>query len=144
MRINPWIINLTHIITTTQAIGDKPPPITVLAFFARRFLLLAGSFLQPIYRYSLPTAGWSTYPSEIENSNLIYDRNLVGATSALQPDDQILAVEALGMRGQSTVHYVPPPAQWKTGQVDQRTSICTDRNDAAETTTSPDRCRLRP
>ena len=65
--------------------------------FALLLLLLDTG--QIIYRYTLPTDGWSIYTEEIVESIYLFDSNLVGAPSDLQTADGLLAVDNIPLVG---------------------------------------------
>ena len=75
--------------------------------------LITLSLAQLLYRFTLPTEGWVVTPVRFFSPELIYQTNLAGAASRLQPGDLLLAVGSLPV-GQS-----PPgvrPANWVVGQ----------------------------
>ena len=92
-------------------------PRTAWFIAAAALLLLTASVAQLIYRATLPTDGWSVYTIDVEESNWYLDANLVGAASALQPGDAILAVNGRSVTGNATNDYLPPPTGWQVGQM---------------------------
>ncbi len=78
-------------------------------------LLLLGVF-QVLYRYTLPTDGWSVYTEEVTDTVFIYWQNLVGAPSELQQGDGVLAVDGVPVAGAATSQYIPPPPGWQAGE----------------------------
>ncbi len=81
------------------------------------------STIQVIYRFTLPTDGWSVYFSDLEQPDWIYDRNLTGTPSPLQQDDTLLAVDGQSMRGLATNISSSPPANWIAGRSVQMTVL---------------------
>jgi hypothetical protein len=81
--------------------------------------LLAGSLLQLLYRYTLPTDGWVVVTTEIGDPSWIYWQNLVGAPTEVQRGDLLLAVEGIDVTGQSSTDSIPPPPGWQSGQTVQ-------------------------
>jgi hypothetical protein len=69
------------------------------------------------YRFTLPTDGWrSAEPEEFDSFGFIYDANIMGAPSGLQPDDWLIAVDGLSLAEGSvttgwTLHDV-----WQAGR----------------------------
>jgi len=84
----------------------------VLAFALALLLFSAG---QLAYRFTLPTDGWSVYTEDVADSNWIYDANLVGAPSELQPGDSPLIVGGVSVQGTASSAYRSPPPGWKPG-----------------------------
>lgn len=82
-------------------------------------LLLAGSLLQLLYRYRLPTDGWYMVTTELDDSSWVFWHNLVGAPSALQQGDLLLSVEGVDLTGQASMNYSEPPPNWQVGQAVQ-------------------------
>ncbi|MEZ4767877.1 MAG: hypothetical protein R2844_05560 [Caldilineales bacterium] len=85
----------------------------MVAAFALGLLLLSAANL--VYRYTLPTDGWSVSTTDITPANWVYEVNLVGAESALEAGDELLAVEGRSVRGTATSEYVDPPPAGKQG-----------------------------
>jgi hypothetical protein len=85
----------------------------VLAFVLGLVLLSAA---QLVFRYTLPTDGWSVYTTQVDQADWVYSSNLVGAPSGLQQNDALLAVDDLSMQGSATSYAVPPPPGWVAGQ----------------------------
>jgi hypothetical protein len=79
-------------------------------------LLLLIGIAQLLYRYTLPTDGWSVYTEEIDESIYIFDRNLVGAASEIKTNDGILAVDGVAVQGSAASNYIPAPSGWQVGQ----------------------------
>jgi hypothetical protein len=77
--------------------------------------MLLGVF-QVLYRYTLPTDGWSVYTEEIADTTFVYWQNLVGAPSELQQGDGVLGVNDVPVAGKATSGYVPPPPGWQAGE----------------------------
>jgi hypothetical protein len=77
--------------------------------------LLVLSTAQLAYRFTLPTDGWVVVTQDLEDSNWIYYDNLVGAKSGLQPEDMILSVEGVSLRGSATFAHVAAPNGWRAG-----------------------------
>jgi hypothetical protein len=82
-------------------------------------LLIAGSVGQVAYRFTLPTDGWSVMsggPTEAEDANWTYLRNLVGVPSPLQENDVVLAVEGQTVRDTASYDTLTSPPNWAAGQ----------------------------
>jgi hypothetical protein len=82
--------------------------------------LVALSLAQLLYRFTLPTDGWSVTKVPFFGPEQIYQTNLAGAASKLQPGDHLLAV------GGVPVAEIPPgarPADWVAGQTVQVTVL---------------------
>jgi|GEM_PF-156235 len=85
--------------------------------------LITLSLAQFLYRFTLPTDGWSVTKVPVFGPEQIYQTNLAGAASQLQPGDYLLAV------GGVPVAEIPPgarPADWVTGQTVQLTVLRAD------------------
>jgi hypothetical protein len=78
-------------------------------------LLVGLSVAQIVYRFTLPTDGWSVYTTEAVQSEWNLDANLVGAPSELRPNDVLLAVEGRSVQGTATSAYLEPPPEWQAG-----------------------------
>ncbi len=49
-----------------------------------------------LYRYTLPTDGWLAFmPDDINSTGYIYEKNILGAVSGLQPGDYVITVNAI-------------------------------------------------
>jgi hypothetical protein len=70
---------------------------------------------QLIYRYTLPTDGWGVYTQEAVETNWVYDTNLAGAPSGLQPGDVLLSVDGVPVNNTASSVYVAAPAGWRIG-----------------------------
>jgi len=57
--------------------------------------LLVFSFAATFYRFALPTDGWLAVESEEANIGYIYQENIMGVASELQPGDNLVAVEGI-------------------------------------------------
>jgi hypothetical protein len=79
-------------------------------------VLLVTSLAQLLYRYTLPSDGWSIYTEDVEEANWKYDINLVGAASGLQSNDELLAVDDHSVSGTASLVYVAPPENWQVGK----------------------------
>ncbi len=81
--------------------------------------LIALNLTQLLYRLTLPTDGWVMTGTSI-NPEVIYQTNLAGGASLLQPADQLLAVG-----GVPVIQYRPGvrPADWVPGQTVQITVL---------------------
>jgi len=90
------------------------PASLLVAGFAL-FLLLLG-IGQLLYRYTLPTDGWSEYTEEIEETTWKMYENLVGADSELQVDDGLLAVDDVQVHGTATSQWISAPQSWQVGR----------------------------
>ena len=65
-------------------------------------LLLASSLATTIHRLTLPTDGWlSKEPDEANSIGYIYEENVIGAISELQPGDHLVAVEGASLNNAS-------------------------------------------
>jgi hypothetical protein len=78
-------------------------------------LLVGLSVAQIVYRFTLPTDGWSVYTTEAVQSEWNTYANLVGAPSELRPYDALLAVEGRSIQGTATSAYLEPPPGWQAG-----------------------------
>lgn len=87
----------------------------VLAFALGLVLLSAA---QLAYRFTLPTDGWSVYTEEVADlqGTWVYDANLVGAPSAIQAGDKLLAVNGVSLQSMAMVDNVPTPPNWGAGR----------------------------
>ena len=75
--------------------------------------LITLSLAQLLYRFTLPTEGWVVTGVSVLSPEQLYQTNLAGAASQLQPGDHLLAV------GGVPVGQRPPgerPASWVAGQ----------------------------
>jgi hypothetical protein len=89
----------------------------VLALVLGLIILSLGQLL---YRFTLPTDGWSVTKVPFFSPEHIYQTNLAGAASQLQPGDRLLAV------GGVPIVEIPPgarPADWVAGQTVQATVL---------------------
>jgi len=77
--------------------------------------LLVLSIANLVYRYTLPTDGWSVYTTDIDPANWVYWVNLVGAPSGLMVGDELLAVDGRSVAGAATAAYVEAPPGWQAG-----------------------------
>jgi hypothetical protein len=82
-------------------------------------LLVIVSTAQIAYRFTLPTDGWEVYTTELEHSNWVFWKNLVGAPSALQPGDELLAVEGQSVVDTASIDPLPAPPRWQISQTVQ-------------------------
>lgn len=82
---------------------------------AAGLFLIVGGLAQLAYRFTLPTLGWSVYTIEVDDSDLYFAENLVGASSALQPEDALVEVAGVPGRAFTGLQLVPPPAGWEAG-----------------------------
>ena len=69
----------------------RPPAAWVVLLFS--LALIAGSAAQIAYRATLPTEGW-TYTSgdDFDATSIIFDRNVLGAPSPLEPGDELISI----------------------------------------------------
>jgi len=79
-------------------------------------LLLLVGVGQLLYRFTLPTDGWSVYTEEVAETIYIYDQNLVGAASELRTGNAVLAVDGVPVQGFATSRYISAPSGWQVGQ----------------------------
>jgi hypothetical protein len=68
-----------------------------------------------LYRFTLPTDGWSVTFGSLSDNTWLYLENLVGAPSQLQPLDELVAVEDLDLRQVPTSMGLPAPTEWVAG-----------------------------
>ena len=69
-----------------------------------------------VYRLSLPTDGWrSREPEEIDSVGYIYEANIMGLPSGLQPDDHLIAVEGLSLADSSVAALWSLNDAWQVG-----------------------------
>lgn len=105
-----------HMTTATDKLSQEtrftPAAWGVLAFALALLLFSVG---QLAYRFTLPTDGWSVYTEEVAETNWIYDANLVGAPSELQPGDSPLIVGGVSVQGTASSTYRPAPPGWEPG-----------------------------
>jgi hypothetical protein len=121
-----------------------------LIFTATIFVLATGFIA---YRFSLPTDGWlSGEPDEIDSVGYIYEANIIGVPSGLQPGDHLVAVEGIALaetgfpdllslkdswragntvrytvlRGEQTVELDVPLTHWDVGQYLRETQSAAD------------------
>src|SRR5262249_46407469 len=90
----------------------------LLAIAVAMLLLSLGSL---IYRFTLPTDGWYvTEPVGLDSFGFIYTENLIGARSALEPGDHLIAVN-----GSSLARDLPQSlgASWRVGQTMRYTVV---------------------
>ena len=60
--------------------------------------LLIFAFSSTIYRFTLPTDGWlSAEPESFDSYGFIYQRDIMGSPSALQPGDHLVAVGGVSL-----------------------------------------------
>ncbi len=90
-------------------------PVAWLVLIFALLLLLLGT-AQLLYRYTLPTDGWSVYTEEIAETIFLFDHNLVGAVSELQTGDGILAVNGVSVQGSATSRPIDAPPGWEIGR----------------------------
>jgi hypothetical protein len=104
---------------------DEPSPepgrfsASAIVVLTAAALLIVLSAAQTAYRFTLPTDGWLVYTTELEHSNWVFWGNLVGAPSALQPEDELLAVEGQSVVDTASMDPVPAPPRWQIGQTVQ-------------------------
>ncbi len=92
---------------------------SAIAALTAAVLLIIVSTAQIAYRFTLPTDGWEVYTTELEHSNWVFWKNLVGAPSALQPEDELLAVEGQSVVDTASIDPLTAPPRWQTGQTVQ-------------------------
>ena len=81
--------------------------------------LLIFAFSSTIYRFTLPTDGWlSAEPEGFDSYGFIYQRDIMGSPSALQPGDQLVAVGGVSLVQNS------PAALWPLSPGWQESSTC--------------------
>jgi hypothetical protein len=81
--------------------------------FALAIILLSAA--QVLYRFTLPTDGWSVIFGSLSDNTWLYVDNLVGAPSPLQSLDELIAVEDLSLTHMSANSPMQPPANWVVG-----------------------------
>jgi hypothetical protein len=96
----------------------------LLLVFAGGFLLL--SIAQVVYRFTLPTDGWSVYTTDLETEDWIFDINLVGAPSGLQPGDRLISIGDPPAQVTGSLASQTPPNNWEAGKTVQ---MIVQRND---------------
>jgi hypothetical protein len=85
------------------------------------YLILTGALLlvalgSVVYRLSLPTDGWqSREPEEIGAVGFIYEANIMGRPSGLQPNDYLIAVEGQSLADSSTTALWALRDGWQAG-----------------------------
>jgi len=84
--------------------------------FLTGLLLIAGAMITIAYSFTLPTDGWSVYTTELEDSNWLFDANLVGAPSELQSGDELLSIDGLSLKGTASLSSALAPANWVVGK----------------------------
>jgi hypothetical protein len=77
-------------------------------------LLIGMGIFTIIYRYLLPTDGWS-YQSSVTNQVLAFDVNLVGARSELRAGDILTAVNGIAAEQILKDVYHQTPPNWRVG-----------------------------
>jgi signal transduction histidine kinase len=87
-------------------------------------LLLFISVAQKVYRFTLPTDGFSTHAAEISNAPIFQD-NLLGFPSPLQKGDEFIAVNGVSydMRVRSSMLLRPESRTLKAGDTAQYTVL---------------------
>ena len=88
---------------------------------ARWHLILMAALLlfavsSAIYFFTLPTDGWlAAEPAEFNSYGFIYQRDIMGAPSALQPGDHLVAVDGVSLAQASQAALWPLRVTWKAG-----------------------------
>jgi hypothetical protein len=106
--------------------NDRITRSAVLALLFALALVFA-STVQLIYRFTLPTDGWSVNTTELDSPDWIYDRDLVGSPSNLEPGDELLEVGNRSVRGIASNQPVAAPENWVAGQTIQMTVLRNQR-----------------
>lgn len=76
--------------------------------------LLIFAFSSTIYRFTLPTDGWlSAEPEGFDSYGFIYQRDIMGSPSALQPGDQLIAVGGVSLVQNSPAALWPLSPCWQ-------------------------------
>ena len=76
--------------------------------------LLIFAFSSTIYRFTLPTDGWlSAEPEGFDSYGFIYQRDIMGSPSALQPGDQLIAVGGVSLVQNSPAALWPLSPGWQ-------------------------------
>lgn len=78
-------------------------------------LLLVGGVAQKAYRLSLPTTGWSS-SDQIDTGRPVFEQNLLGKPSPLQPGDVFVAVEGVSFDELGRHMLAKPPATFEAGE----------------------------
>src|SRR6266849_3689293 len=67
-----------------------------------------------LYFFTLPTDGWFAVPApDFGDGSVIYRQNLLGAPSALQPGDQVIAIEGIPVTQQDLSALAD---RWRVGE----------------------------
>ncbi len=84
-------------------------------------LFLLTDIAQLVYRYTLPTDGWSVQNVGDNAYVWVYGTNLVGAPSGVLPGDVIQSVDGQVVAGQKShitgiLDFIPAPPNWQVGK----------------------------
>ncbi len=107
----------------TSTVEENRFPLSARLALLFSLALVLGSSAQLLYRFFLPTDGWSIYTTELENPDWIYDRNLVGAQSLLEQEDDLLDVDGLHVAGTASNQPLAAPENWTIGQTVKMTVL---------------------
>jgi hypothetical protein len=78
--------------------------------------LILFSVVLLIYRFMLPTDGWrSAEPDEVNSVGFIYEANIMGLPSGLQPGDHLIGVEGRSLADASIAALWPLRDTWQAG-----------------------------
>lgn len=83
----------------------------LLLAFVILFLLV--DIAQVLYRYTLPTDGWSV--NNNNSNDWIYVANLVGAPTGLLPGDVVQSVDGRPAQITRMLDFTTPPPNWQVG-----------------------------
>ncbi len=86
----------------------------LLFAFVLVFLLI--DLAQLLYRYTLPTDGWSGQDSGTSALVWVYNANLVGAPSGLLSGDVVQLVDGRPVAITRFLDFMAPPAGWQVGK----------------------------
>ena len=69
-----------------------------------------------IYRFTLPTDGWlSAEPEGFDSYGFLYDTNVMGAPSGLQPGDHLIAVQGISLSDVGVTSLWSLKDEWRAG-----------------------------
>ena len=79
-------------------------------------ILLVYALGMTAYRFTLPTDGWlSGEIDDINDYGFVYDQNLVGLPSDLQPGDHLVAVNGVSLAPNNVMSQWSLADEWRTG-----------------------------
>ena len=87
-------------------------------------VLLLFAVTSTIYRFTLPTDGWlSAEPEGFDSYGFIYQRDIMGSPSALQPGDHLVAVGGVSLMQNSPAALWPFSPGWQAGSTARYTVL---------------------